>query len=543
MANFFLLSVLLTFVLGSCKEPIQFDHSISLEVENKLQSLYDSSRILETSDIKGSLGLVYELEERVNELDDQNWKAKVLIQLGRLYFYSGLIDIATSHYLEAKELLKDQPVITKNNLDVLIGLGSIKHLMGAHEEALSYYLEANALLRPEQDFYVMTLGSVCNNLGSVYILLNDYEKADSVINAGIDFLLVSDPDNSNLRKLYNNLGRMHQSMEKYDQAFLNYEKSTKLCESSNDFNGLALIGIFIGSTFQQQGEYVQAVNNYRRSFQLCDSLGFTANAYNSSLVLVELYYQINMPDSALYFAALNEKLKEKLGIEQASKKLISDEVSSLYLQKEKDLKEKIGSFEWSLTLFLILVSMALAVVVIFYLRFRENQRNRVLNKFHQKLTLEKLEFEKSKKLSELKSMEEELGKTISYDLKKNELLQNLTQKLLVARLFSGEENPRVLKGLFKSNGNKQEEKLFEEFELIFCNLDPVFFDRLTKNFPELTAQERRLCGLIRLKLDNNEIAAISGKTVSTLHVSKSRLKKKLGLSDSSQSLEDFLVDY
>lgn len=84
------------------------------------------------------------------------------------------------------------------------------------------------------------------------------------------------------------------------------------------------------------------------------------------------------------------------------------------------------------------------------------------------------------------------------------------------------------------------DKNWNEFELYFRRVDTDFFEKLESNFPGLTANERRLCALIRLNLNSKEIATMTSRTFQSVNTAKTRLKQKFGC-DKDQSLYDFLA--
>ena len=56
-----------------------------------------------------------------------------------------------------------------------------------------------------------------------------------------------------------------------------------------------------------------------------------------------------------------------------------------------------------------------------------------------------------------------------------------------------------------------------------------FFEKLDNKYPALTKGERNLCGLLRLNLNNNEIAVLRGISPESIKVAKNRLRRKLKL--------------
>ncbi len=85
--------------------------------------------------------------------------------------------------------------------------------------------------------------------------------------------------------------------------------------------------------------------------------------------------------------------------------------------------------------------------------------------------------------------------------------------------------------------NLELNKAWEEFFLHFEKVHPDFIERLKSNY-DLTANDLKLCAFIKMNLSNKEISNILNVKLNTVHVSISRLKKKLNTKD--KSVFDFL---
>jgi DNA-binding CsgD family transcriptional regulator len=66
-----------------------------------------------------------------------------------------------------------------------------------------------------------------------------------------------------------------------------------------------------------------------------------------------------------------------------------------------------------------------------------------------------------------------------------------------------------------------------------------FYDKLNEKFPNLSANEKRLCAFLRLNMSTKEISAITYQSINSITVARSRLRKKLEL-DSDENLISFL---
>ena len=72
---------------------------------------------------------------------------------------------------------------------------------------------------------------------------------------------------------------------------------------------------------------------------------------------------------------------------------------------------------------------------------------------------------------------------------------------------------------------------------------PGFYEKLCADFPNLTQSELRLCAFLKLNLNTKEIAAINNITINSAKVARSRLRKKLNISDINDNLVEFLSQY
>ncbi len=73
-------------------------------------------------------------------------------------------------------------------------------------------------------------------------------------------------------------------------------------------------------------------------------------------------------------------------------------------------------------------------------------------------------------------------------------------------------------------------------------LSRAFYEKLTKRYPDLTKTEIRLCSLIRMNIENKEIAILQNIEPSSVKKSRYRLRKKLNL-DHEEDLDNFLQSF
>ena len=117
---------------------------------------------------------------------------------------------------------------------------------------------------------------------------------------------------------------------------------------------------------------------------------------------------------------------------------------------------------------------------------------------------------------------------------------NLTQNQEWAKVLANKINQ------LKTTKGRARKKLMDAFEnevhkkttfdtntkLFFARLDKLsdsFYSQLNSDFPDLSKTEKRLCSLIRLKIESRNIATIQNITLGSLNTSRYRLRKKLNL--------------
>ncbi len=128
-------------------------------------------------------------------------------------------------------------------------------------------------------------------------------------------------------------------------------------------------------------------------------------------------------------------------------------------------------------------------------------------------------------------------------VQRNDFLQELKSEL--GRTSRSAEKPNTqlkLKGMmmnihqYISKSNKE-----QEFMHKLEKVNALFFKSLSNTLTSLTEKEKKLCGLLRLKLSSKEIAGVTNITAKSVDMNRYRLRKKLELSY-DQYLYSFLMN-
>ena len=124
----------------------------------------------------------------------------------------------------------------------------------------------------------------------------------------------------------------------------------------------------------------------------------------------------------------------------------------------------------------------------------------------------------------------------------NQVLQEVVTKLTYfANNPKGNNNAvditiRDLKGLIDNGSAK-------DFDYFFTQVHPDFYKKLQADFPDLTPNDLRLCAYIKSNLNVKEVAELTGVSADSVKTARSRLRKKLCITDPYASLSKFLGKY
>lgn len=206
-----------------------------------------------------------------------------------------------------------------------------------------------------------------------------------------------------------------------------------------------------------------------------------------------------------------------------------------YLFKVKH-KEKVASINihieppiWETGWFRFLAILFSLGVIILGLYFWIKRREAAANRKILQLKNEKLATEVEAKNSKLMFSSVQMAH-------KNEILTELKNNLIEI-----EKHPvRNFRSLVRKLDNElKNEDYWKEFNLYLNEVDQKFIDRIVKKHPRLTKNDLRMCSLIRMNLNNKEIAYLLNISIRAVEQSRYRLKKRLEL-DKNEDLSEYI---
>jgi len=366
-----------------------------------------------------------------------------------------------------------------------------------------------------------------NNVAAIYGIRGDFAKVVQYLSEAIAFNLEW-KDLNMVGVNYLNFGYYFQELKQYDSALFYFEKSLNIFKDQKNVSSIISAKIFLAEYYLEIGELQKSKKYARESMEEGQANGLKRFVYETAALLSKIYLQQNDSVRAYQYQVLELRLKDSLNIEKSQ-----TEMSKLELQYElekSEQKKRIAQQRKDLINIIVLISLVFIIIVIILLlgRMRIKARTVILEKDKLEMNLE------------LRS--KELTSNVISIMKKNEILSKVAVKLkIIQQEAVKDETKMAIRKIARELKKAVEKEPWEEFELRFNQVHNEFYNKLIERFPNLTPQEQRLCAFLSLNMTSKEISEITGQRTSTIEMARTRLRKKLGITNTQTNLITFLI--
>jgi Bacterial regulatory proteins, luxR family. len=127
--------------------------------------------------------------------------------------------------------------------------------------------------------------------------------------------------------------------------------------------------------------------------------------------------------------------------------------------------------------------------------------------------------------------------------KRNKLVEKIQVKLERMRDRLPQENSTAISALIGEVNSMAENDLWDNFDEYFKESHPNFIKDLSHRFPDLTANEIKVCALIRINITSKDISEISDLSIKSIEAIRTKLRRKFDLSNTDIYLGDFLKQF
>jgi DNA-binding CsgD family transcriptional regulator/tetratricopeptide (TPR) repeat protein len=490
-------------------------------------------------------------------LKDKRLECAVLDMYADYYFHAKNVRLCVLYYQKAIGFAKE------HNLTFEIGLYEYKLGMRYAIDkqnvlACEYFLKAQEIFEQIGYKNIPDISYYLYKIANFYYGLGDFENSRIILKTALKYA----PENKrNKINVINTIALIYRSTKQYPDALTAFNNALQVAVASKDSVWMGIIKGNIGSVYFLQHDYQRALplieTDYVTSMENKEEI-------NGVIALLRLI-KINIDYKKLAIARQQLQTAEAILLRSNYNVL---EQWTLYYDLKAQLYELMGKSAESVVLRekfeqdkdSLIKRDNIAAIERVKLNWEIDKRITQLNKLRAEEKIDTIEVYsavavlilliiisalvynrqslKNKKDKELliaqKHIVDEELKNASLSLsaftenlkQKNTLIENFKQEIeLLNQRSSGQEDAGYLEKLLQANlmtdGN------WTDFKRLFTKVHPGFFINLSKNYPQLSATDIRILSLIKLGLNNTEMANMLGITIEGIKKAKQRLRKKV----------------
>ena len=181
-----------------------------------------------------------------------------------------------------------------------------------------------------------------NGLGNVYLVLGNYERADSALRMALAGEISL---NSTVGQAINyaNLGSIFEHKGEIDSAWVCYRKSMAFNTEAENELGISLCHTYFGSLYEKAGQYDKATTEYETAYQMMQASKDDWHALNSLIALARIYHTTGNNAKAMAYLGKVKQMAERI----KSKEHLA-EIYTLYYKnykQEGNCRAALASYE------------------------------------------------------------------------------------------------------------------------------------------------------------------------------------------------------
>ena len=446
--------------------------------------------------------------------------------IGAIYYDIGSQNKSSEYFsisLKIYEKLNDRSGLGITNCQI----GTLYLDQKDYEKAAEYYSRSIKIAREINS--QEGIASNLNNLAKVYYQQHDYARALKNYEEALRINL----ETGNLylaANNYLNIADVYFSQHHYSEALDYASKARSIFRKLGNILRVAKSQVMLGKIYSETGNSSKSDSMARASLEIGLDNGFKDIIVVASELLHKSYLGRGDSLKAFKYFIIEKQYKDSLFLAEKQKALNRFELQEQFEKNEYNLKIE----RQRRNIVIIIVSGCLIFSIIIILLILKQLRLRA-----RQMELEKAGFEK-----ELEFKNKELIINVMSLMKKNELLTDLSEKLIkIEEESTSAESKNTIKKVAHELQKSQDDEIWKEFSIRFKEVHGDFYNRLLQKFPTLSPNELKLCAFLRLNMSSKDIAELTGQRVSTLETARYRLRQKLGIVNSEVNLVTFLSSF
>jgi tetratricopeptide (TPR) repeat protein len=424
----------------------------------------------------------------------------------------------------------------------LMGIATVYKEQKQFDKALEYLNKSLPMSQAAHDNFAI---SICyENIGDLYFQIKQYDKSKENYNRALDLFTKVGSEGGQIF-CYMGLANVYREQNNFSEALHCGKQVITLSGEFEKYERPRLYGNeSLGKTFLAMRDFNQAREYFETALPIAMKLKMTESLRDIHGHLAKTYSELSNTkqayDHQVLYAAYADTLVQSDKVRQLAEMQTRFETDN----KEKEIEilkrdKALVQAYYSAAAGVVVVLLVIGLLVINRQRLKIRTERQLAEKENQILEERQTLMEaqlRNKELAakqlndQLEFKNKELATHTLNMIQKNEILENIKQGVTEIKNATPEELNHKLNGLLSMvNYSLHLDKEWENFKLHFEQVHQDFFKKLIEKFPELNANDLKLCALIKLNLDNREVATILNISQDSAKVARHRLRKKLNL--------------
>lgn len=483
-------------------------------------------------DWKRALNYIEIAEESANKSRSEKTIADFHIGMAEIYSDKDALDISLGHFVKAYDYYQNQPLNDRYRLENNLAIAYAR--TDNEEKALKYFKKLFNYDRTREN--PINFVSMSNNLGRVWMGKN-LDSSMFYFNKSLE--IVKEVDQPDLKLfLYTNLGKVYIMKGDLNSARAYFNLAMNEIQPKTSGQKVAWLYNEYSELFLRNEKLDSAIYYSQKAVNILDSLApFGFEHYRAVGNLYKSYVEDGDYKLASNYFEKYLTISDSLNL--ADKRV---NVQKLLIGEEYRHKQKIHQLEQSkrrannYMLFLGLFALLLILGWVLY-RYHNKLKRTELEK--QLATAKQLELNSN---LELKN-KELIGKAM-VELHRAEIIEDILMDLKNLKLKAdNREVQSTIDNITKRLKVDTSSNIWAEFEVRFEKVHESFYKNLILAHPDLTPRDKRLCALLKLNLTTKEVAQITGQPSKSIENSRTRLRKKLEITNFQTDLSTYLSNF
>lgn len=426
-----------------------------------------------------------------------------------------------------RDLVEAMPIYEKIKDDkglrgVLTVLGCIYLNEKNPEAAIPYFIKAQEIDLKYR--YVDLLMSDAVNIALAYTTMSKPDSALIFYEQALTLIDLEKYSSASIT-VYMNLAWYYIERKEKEKAMDLMKKVLAESQLSLSHKLYSQVLFTAGWMYEENGEEEEGLKYLKKAFDMSQRFSFVDVAFRASERISRFYMRKKQYEPAAYWLNLKSIYADSSAQRQNINNLTHLRYKYEYEQQLQDIayQQRIHLFAWIFIIFVL--SLIIVLLLITFSRYRLKLKNSELTSLNM--------------ANELEHKKKEVFTKVLYLRKKNEAIQEIAERLIEKKPLFKQENQVIISGIVKDLLDYCKDDSWKEFELRFEEIYVDFFKKLSEQFPDLTANEKRLCAYLKLNMTTKNIATLLHMSVAGVESARYRLRKKLKINNTEVELNAF----